>query len=151
MAVAFGRACRGAFVGLGADNRGGFGLDQFLHHETYGVSDQVHTVTGAERVEKLGQGRLWKSHRMFSLGVCSCRNTPRITPMAHPWVDTSNTPEPDHPRGRLRVERASSSLRGAGLLRGFGGALRSKVRFNCQRTSLTDWPPLGRSSPRTNS
>ena len=41
--------------------------------------------------------------------------------MAHPWVDTSNTPEPDHPRGRLRVERASSSLRGAGLLRGFGG------------------------------
>ena len=56
MSVAFIRAGLSPFVSAGADHVAGFELDQFLHHETHRVSDQIDTITGAECVEKLGQG-----------------------------------------------------------------------------------------------
>jgi hypothetical protein len=40
------------------DRLGGFGFDQFLHHNPHGLADQIHAVTGTERLEQLGHGRL---------------------------------------------------------------------------------------------
>jgi hypothetical protein len=57
-AVAFVRAGLGALIRCGADLLGRFDLDQLLQHESNGLADQVHAVTGAERVQQLGHGRL---------------------------------------------------------------------------------------------
>jgi len=56
--VAFIQACVSALVSAGADRFSRFELDQLLHHQTHRVTDQVHSIAGAERVEKFRQSRL---------------------------------------------------------------------------------------------
>jgi hypothetical protein len=53
----------GALIATGADHLGGLDLDQLLQRDTDGFTDQVDAVTGAERLEQLGQGRLGQGHR----------------------------------------------------------------------------------------
>ena len=62
-AVAVGHPLLGAFVAAGADPLGRFGFNQFLHHHPDRLTDKIHAVTGAERIEQLGQGRLGQGHR----------------------------------------------------------------------------------------
>ena len=85
--VAFGaRGPRCARSASGADHLGRLGLDQLLEDQADRFADQVEAVTGTEHLEQLGQDRIIKGHRRL-LSVRSWRNTPRITPMAHPMVD----------------------------------------------------------------
>ena len=57
-AVALVRTRLAALVHAGADHLGRFDLDELLQHETHGLADQIDTVTGTERVQQLGNGRL---------------------------------------------------------------------------------------------
>src|SRR5207253_10938838 len=98
----------GAFVTVSADRLGRFDLDQLLQHETDRFPDEIHAVTGTERVEQLGHGRLRQSHRLGSPSVRSGRNTPRITPMAHPRVDAP-APKPHHVTGRSQSPRTTAA------------------------------------------
>ena len=66
--VAFIRSSLGAFISGSANVIGDLELDQLLHHQTHGVTDQIDAITGSERVEKFGQGRLIKTHRCVLLG-----------------------------------------------------------------------------------
>ncbi|GAB3264627.1 hypothetical protein GCM10027448_40660 [Nocardioides dilutus] len=58
--VAVGDTLVGAFVATGADpfGRFGFGFHQLLHHDPDRLTDQVHAVTGTERLGQLGHGGL---------------------------------------------------------------------------------------------
>jgi len=56
--IALGRARLGALIPGGADPFGGLGLDQLLHYQTHRLTDQIKPVTGAERLQHLGHGRL---------------------------------------------------------------------------------------------
>ena len=99
MPVAFGDPVLGAFVAAGADPLGGFGFDQLLHHHADRLADQIHAVTGAERLEQLGQGRLGQGHRWVSFSVCLAVHTedPADGRLRHaaPPLDL----KPHHPRG----------------------------------------------------
>jgi hypothetical protein len=66
-AVAVGDAGVGPLVAAGADPFGGFGLDELLHDHPDRLADQVDTISGAERLEQLGHGRLGQGHRWGSL------------------------------------------------------------------------------------
>jgi hypothetical protein len=68
-AVALGGPVVGAFVAAGADPLGGFGFDQLLHHHPDRLTDQIDAITGAERIEQLGQGRLGQGHRWVSFSA----------------------------------------------------------------------------------
>ena len=81
-AVAFGHSVLAAFVAVGADNPGGFELDQLLQHGADRLADHVNAVAGAERVQQLRQGRLGQGHRWISFSVSLGRYTPKIPPMA---------------------------------------------------------------------
>jgi len=56
--VAFGDPLIGALIAGGADPLRGFGFDQLLQHELDRLADQVHAITGTERLEQLRHGRL---------------------------------------------------------------------------------------------
>jgi hypothetical protein len=71
MPVAFGRAALAALVAGRADHLGHLELDQLLKHHLDRVADQINAVTGTERIQQLGQGRLGQSHRCLRLIVCS--------------------------------------------------------------------------------
>ena len=53
-----GRALVGALVAAGADGLGRLELDELLEDERHGLAHDVEAVSGADRVEQLGQGRL---------------------------------------------------------------------------------------------
>ena len=57
----------GALVAGGADPLGRLGFDQLLHHHPDRLADQIHAVTGTERLEQLGHGRLGQGHRWAPL------------------------------------------------------------------------------------
>jgi len=42
-----------------ADHLAGLGFDQLLHHEPDRLADQVHAITGTERLEQLGHRADW--------------------------------------------------------------------------------------------
>jgi len=54
--VAIGDTLVGAFVAGSADHLGGFDLDQLMELQADRLTDQIDTITSAERVEQLGQG-----------------------------------------------------------------------------------------------
>ena len=56
-------AALAAFVAAGADDLGGLGLDEFLHDQPDRLTDQIHALPGAERLEQLGCDRLRQRHR----------------------------------------------------------------------------------------
>ncbi len=68
-AVAVGHPLLGALVAAGSDPLGSFGFDQFLHHHADRLTDQIDAVTGTERIEQLGQGRLGQGHRWVSFSA----------------------------------------------------------------------------------
>ena len=53
-----------AFVRSRADRGGGLGLHEQLQHRLPGRAHQIHTVSGAQRLRQLEQGRLVQGHRM---------------------------------------------------------------------------------------
>lgn len=81
-AVAFGDTVLGALIPVRADHPGRFELDQLLQHQAHALTDQVHAITGTERLEQLGQGRLGQGHRWYSFSASLGRFTPKIPPMA---------------------------------------------------------------------
>ena len=96
--VAVGDPGVGALVAAGADLLGRFDLDQLLQHHPHRVADQIDTLTGTERVQQLGHGRLRQGHRWVLLQCATWRYTPRITPMAPPtWWTPPATPNPTTP------------------------------------------------------
>jgi hypothetical protein len=56
--VAFGHTIVGTLITASADVLDRLGLDHLLQHQLHGIADQVHAVTGAERVQQIGHGRL---------------------------------------------------------------------------------------------
>jgi hypothetical protein len=88
--VAIGDTLVGAFVAGSADHLGGFDLDQLLELQADRLTDQIDTITSAERVEQFGQGssdravrtgqfgqgRLRQADRLLLLMVCTWRYTP---------------------------------------------------------------------------
>jgi hypothetical protein len=63
MTVAIRGTVLDALITAGAEVLGCFDLDEFLQHELHRVADQIHAVTGTERVQELGHGRLRQGHR----------------------------------------------------------------------------------------
>ena len=104
--VAFSDPGIGAFVAGGADLFGRFDLDQLLQHQLHGVADQIDAFTGTERVQELGHDRLRQGHRCGISFVCSCWNTPRITPMAPP----SGGPSTATSKPTVRLDRAARAV-----------------------------------------
>ena len=103
MAVAFGQAALGAFIRCRADHLGALGLDQLLSQPLCQPAHKINaTIARAQRNDKFGQGRLIQSHRCDLLGR-SCRNTPRITPMAHRQADLR---KPTTQRGSIERQDA---------------------------------------------
>ncbi|WP_374229564.1 hypothetical protein, partial [Nocardioides sp. cx-173] len=82
MAVALSDAAIGALIRCGTDPFGGFELNQLLKRDPDRVADQIGAITGTERLEEFGQGRLWQGHRWLSFNVSLGRYTPKIPPMA---------------------------------------------------------------------
>src|SRR3989442_155195 len=62
-AIAVGRALVAPLVASGANRLGGLELDELLEHERHRLAQDVLAAAGADRVEQLGQGRLWQGHR----------------------------------------------------------------------------------------
>ena len=58
VAVAVGGALVGALVATGTDGLGGLELDELLEDEAHRLAQRVGAITGADRLEQLGQGRL---------------------------------------------------------------------------------------------
>ena len=56
-------------IPLGADPPRGFELHELLQDRGNRLADHVDTVAGAERLERLGQGRLGQGHRWFSFSA----------------------------------------------------------------------------------
>jgi hypothetical protein len=77
-----GRPLVGALVSGGPDRLGRLEFDELLQDKRHRLAHDIDTAAGADGVEQLGQGRLWKGHRC--LLVILGRNTPRITPVALP-------------------------------------------------------------------
>jgi hypothetical protein len=102
-AVAVGGAGLGALIAASADVLGRFHLDELLHHEANCVTDQIDTLTGAERIQQLGQDRLSQGHRSRSPSVRTWRYTPRITPMAPPRGGPSRLPQTPPRQGTLLI------------------------------------------------
>ena len=94
--VAFGDPRIGALIAAGADPLGRFGLDQLLHHQPDRLTDQIHALTGTERLEQLGYDRLGQRHR-WDLLVSTCPYTPRIPPMAPLTVSHTDYRNPTTP------------------------------------------------------
>ena len=77
----------GALPRIGPDLLGGLRFDQLLQGPLGELADKVGALPDAERVEKVGNGRLRQSHRRVLLGVHFGRYTPSFTPVAHLTVD----------------------------------------------------------------
>ena len=75
VAVAFGCAVIGPLIGRCADAFGRFEIDQLLQRDADRVTDQIDALTGAERLEEFGQGRLGQGHRWTSFGECLAVHT----------------------------------------------------------------------------
>ena len=61
------------------------------------VTDQIHAVTGTERIQQLGQGRLGQGHRWFSFSACLVVHTE--DPADGPYLtSTRRTSNPTTPR-----------------------------------------------------
>ena len=97
----------GALIPAGADHLGRLGLDQLLQHDAHRLADQIDAVTGTERVQQLGQGRLGQGPSVRSPSMSTWRYTPRITPMAPSTSEPLRYPKPHHSRG-LSPEADSS-------------------------------------------
>ena len=83
-------------VDLGWDSA----LDEFLHHQANRLADQIHAVTGTERIEQFGQGRLGTRPSVVSFSASLGRFTPKIPPMAAYFTQPRRTSNPHHSRGR---------------------------------------------------
>ena len=88
-----------ALVRCGADPLGRLGFDQFLQHQPDRLTDQIHAVTGAERLEQLGQGRLGQGHRWTP--SCALGRSHRRSRRWPPHVDPAGYLKPHHSTGRL--------------------------------------------------
>ena len=75
MPVALGDTAIGAFVAAGADRRRGFGLDQLLQRPAGQLADQIDAITGLQRGEQVGQGRLDRAIGVFSFGEFFAEHT----------------------------------------------------------------------------
>jgi hypothetical protein len=62
-AVAMGAAGVVAFIAPGADDLGGFEVDQRLQHELHRLAHEVEISARTQCVEQVGQGRLVEGHR----------------------------------------------------------------------------------------
>jgi hypothetical protein len=62
-AVAVGGASIAALVAGSTDLLGGLQVDEGLEHELHRLAHEVQVAAGAERVQKLGKGRLVEGHR----------------------------------------------------------------------------------------
>ena len=62
-AVAMGGALVRTLVAAGADRLGRLEIDQLLEHEGDPTPDEIQALAGPDRIQQLGQGRLWQGHR----------------------------------------------------------------------------------------
>jgi hypothetical protein len=63
MTVAIRDTVLGALITAGVEVFGCFDLDEFVRHKLHRVADRINAVTGTERFQQLGQGRLRQGHR----------------------------------------------------------------------------------------
>ncbi len=110
--VAIGHPSVAAFITGSADPFSGFELDEFLQHQTDGITDQVDAITSAERVEQLGQGRLWQGHRrdLLRCVLGGTHRRSRRRPLPH-RSHSATTPKPTTLRDAYRPSAGSPSVR----------------------------------------
>lgn len=101
--VAIGHPSVAAFITGSADPFSGFELAEFLQHQTDGITDQVDAITSAERVEQLGQGRLWQGHRrdLLRCVLGGTHRRSRRRPLPH-RSHSATTPKPTTLRDAYR-------------------------------------------------
>ncbi len=57
---------RRPLVALGADDLGGLQLDEGLHHQLHGLTQEVQVAAGTQCVEEVGHSGLVEGHRVVS-------------------------------------------------------------------------------------